>query len=53
MPFLSNNGALHDHRGLPRISNNALAAITLMVAMSDPREKELMVALLMRMFTEE
>ncbi|WP_248305498.1 virulence protein RhuM/Fic/DOC family protein [Agromyces sp. H66] len=51
--FLAKNGALHDHRGLPRISNNALAAITLMVAMSDPKEKELMVALVMRMLSEE
>lgn len=50
--FLANNHALHDSRGLPRISNNALAAMTLMVAMSDPKEKELMVALLMRMLAE-
>lgn len=47
--FLSNNGLLHDNQGKQRISNNALAAITLMIAMSDPKEKELMIALLMRM----
>lgn len=51
--FLAKNGALHDERGLPRITNNALAAITLMVAMSDPKEKDLMIALLMRMLTDE
>lgn len=51
--FLANNRALHDERGLPRITNNALAAITLMVAMSDPKEKDLMIALLMRMLTED
>ena len=47
--FLSRNGMLNDAAGHPRISNNTLAAITLMVAMSDPKEKELMIALLMRM----
>ncbi|HET8780015.1 MAG TPA: virulence protein RhuM/Fic/DOC family protein [Agromyces sp.] len=50
--FLAENGALDDENGLPRISNNALAAITLMVAMSDPKEKDLMTALVMRMLTE-
>jgi prophage maintenance system killer protein len=50
--FLARNGTLHDHRGLPRITNNALAAITLMVAMSDPKEKDLMVALVMRMLAD-
>lgn len=51
--FLAKNRALFDHEGSPRISNNALAAITLMVAMSDPKEKELMIALLMRMLSDE
>ena len=50
--FLARNGILADADGSPRISNNALAAITLMVAMSDPKEKDLMIALLMRMLTE-
>lgn len=49
--FLDKNGVLHDDEGKPRISNNALAAITLMVAMSDPREKDLMVALITRMLS--
>lgn len=40
-------------RGEARISNNALAAITLMVAMSDPKEKDLMIALITRMLGEE
>lgn len=50
--FLARNGVLDDQAGQPRISNNALAAITLMVAMSDPQEKELMVALLVRMLSD-
>jgi len=49
--FLDRNGILHDEEGKQRISNNALAAITLMVAMSDPSEKDLMVALITRMLS--
>lgn len=51
--FLARNGLLTSTGSRSRITNNALAAITLMVAMSDPREKDLMVALLIRMITEE
>lgn len=50
--FLARNGQLTGTGSMPRITNNALAAITLMVAMSDPKEKDLMVALLVRMITE-
>ncbi|WP_329437205.1 virulence protein RhuM/Fic/DOC family protein [Dietzia cinnamea] len=50
--FLERNGILDRARGSPAISNNALAAITLLVAMSDPREKDLMTALIVRMITE-
>ena len=49
--FLERNGILRDAEGKPKISNNALAAITLMVAMSDPSEKDLMVALITRMLS--
>ena len=47
--FLARNGALIDEAGMPRITSNSLAALTLLVAMSDPREKDLMIALLIRM----
>ncbi len=50
--FLARNGILYDSDGNLRITNSALAAITLMVATSDPKEKELMIALLIRMITE-
>nr|WP_244960759.1 RhuM family protein [Pseudoclavibacter chungangensis] len=50
--FLARNGTLTAPSGTPRITNNALAAITLMIAMSDPKEKDLMIALLVRMVTE-
>lgn len=51
--FLARNGILNDAAGRTVISNNALAAITLMVAMSDPKEKDLMVALVARMLSGE
>lgn len=47
--FLARNDALYGDNGVPIVSNNALAAITLMVAMSDPKEKDLMVALVRSM----
>ncbi len=47
--FLAKNGALFDDEGQPVISNNALAALTLVVAMSEPKEKELMIALITTM----
>ena len=51
--FLARNGVLEGADGQPRVSNSALAALTLMVAMSDPKEKELMVSLLVRMISGE
>ena len=51
--FLERNGVLAGPVGISRISNNALAAITLMVAMSDPKEKELMIALVVSMLADE
>lgn len=47
--FLARNGILVTADGTLRVSNNALAATTLLVAMSDPQEKEVMVALLVKM----
>ncbi|GAA2830139.1 type II toxin-antitoxin system death-on-curing family toxin [Leucobacter komagatae] len=50
--FLARNGLLNDGFGRPRIGNKALAATTLMIAMSDPGEKDLMIALLVRMLAD-
>lgn len=47
--FLSRNNLLFSADGTPLVSNNALAAMTLMVAMSNPQEKDLMVALVERL----
>lgn len=49
--FLNQNSVLEGRNGTS-ISNNALAAITLLVAMSAPKEKELMIALIVRMIAE-
>lgn len=49
--FLVRNGVLHDSMGRVRVSNNTLAAITLMVAMSDPKEKDLMISLVTSMLS--
>lgn len=51
--FLDRNSALLNSDGSMRIAHNALAAITLLVAMSDPAEKDLMVALIIRMIVPE
>lgn len=50
--FLEKNGMLSDAAGHPRITSNALAALTLMVSMSDPKEKDIMIALLTRMISQ-
>ncbi len=50
--FLQRNDALAGPGGSSLISNNALAAITLMVAMSDPKEKELMIAFVVSMLSD-
>ncbi|GAA1867821.1 virulence protein RhuM/Fic/DOC family protein [Brevibacterium marinum] len=51
--FLDHNNALLNSDGSMRIAHNALAAITLLVAMSDPTEKDLMIALIIRMIVPE
>ena len=50
--FLAKNHFLNNDVGEQRISNTALAAITLLVAISEPREKELMISLLVRMMSD-
>lgn len=41
--YLVKNNYLMDLKGNPKVANNALAAITLMVALSKPEEKDLMI----------
>jgi prophage maintenance system killer protein len=47
--FLDKNGALFGKDNHPLIDNNALAAATLMIALSRPEEKEIMCSLVMNM----
>lgn len=47
--YLSLNGALQDGKGVDIVSSNALAAITLMTAMSRPDEKETITQLVTNM----
>ena len=41
--FMEKNGILYDEIGRKRIADNALVALTLMIAVSKPEEKEIMV----------
>ena len=47
--FLHRNGRLLDHYGLPIINDTGLAALTLLVAESDPKQKETLIRLIMHM----
>lgn len=47
--FLELNGLLVKEDGSKRIAENTLVAIALMLAQSDPKEKELMVDLVVRL----
>ena len=51
--FLEKNEALRDATGHQVIENNALAAITLMIALSAPTEKEIMCMLVMNMLSTQ
>ena len=43
--FLSKSGLLYKNDGEPKISNNTLAALALLIAQSDPSQKEMIVNL--------
>ena len=51
--FLHKNGILYRENGETRINDNALAALTLLVATSDPEHKEIMIKLIMNMLVDE
>ena len=50
LEFLARNNVLYE-KGQKRISDGALVAITLMIAESDPKEKDIMVNLVMNLLT--
>ncbi|MEA2041364.1 MAG: virulence protein RhuM/Fic/DOC family protein [Bacteroidota bacterium] len=47
--FLEKNGVLHDEKAEKRIADNALVALTLMVAVSKPEEKETMIKIIVNL----
>ncbi len=50
--FLHKNGILHKANGEPKVNDNALASIALLVAQSDPSQKEIIIRLVMNMLYE-
>jgi len=51
--FLNRNGRLLNANGEPIINDTGLAALTLLVAESDPKQKETLIRLIMHMLTGE
>jgi prophage maintenance system killer protein/prophage antirepressor-like protein len=47
--FLHKNGVLYRPNGEPKINDNALASLALLVASSDPKQKEIIIKLVMNM----
>ena len=50
--FLHKNGILHKQSGEPKINDNALASLALLVAASAPEQKEIIIKLIMNMLYE-
>jgi len=51
--YLAKNNYLLNSKGNPKVANNALATITLMVALSKPDEKELMVLVIVNSINKD
>ena len=51
--FLHRNGRLLNDSGEPVINDTGLAALTLLVAESDPKQKEILIRLIMNMLADE
>jgi prophage maintenance system killer protein len=50
--FLHKNGILHKPNGEPKINDNALASLALLVATSAPEQKDIIIKLIMNMLYE-
>ena len=50
--FLHRNNSLHNRHGEPIINDTGLAALTLLVAESDPMQKESLIRLIMHMLNQ-
>lgn len=51
--FLEKNALLYKEDGLRRIADNALVALTLMIAESKPEEKEMMVKVVVNLINRK
>ncbi|HHC80032.1 MAG TPA: Fic/DOC family protein [Flavobacteriia bacterium] len=51
--YLNKNRYLYSRTGQPKIANNALAALTLMVALSKPEEKELIIKIIINSINKD
>lgn len=51
--FMDRNGILYNHAGLKRIADNTLVALTLMIAVSRPDEKETMVKVIINLINRD
>ena len=51
--FLDRNGCLYRPGGARRLANNALVALTLLIAESRPEDKDVMVTLVVNLINDE
>jgi len=51
--YLNNNGNLYSKSGKTKMANNALATLTLMVALSKPEEKDLIIKVIIKSINDE
>ena len=51
--FMERNGILYDEKGSKRIADNALVALTLMIAVSKPEDKDIMVKVAVNLINKE
>ncbi len=51
--FLHRNGRLFDEEGQPTFNDAGLAALTLLVAESDPKQKEMLIRLIMNLLADQ
>jgi len=51
--FLERNGLLYKSDGTKRIADNALVALTLMIAMSDPKEKDVIIKIIVNLINKD
>ena len=51
--FLERNGLLYKPDGTKRLADNALVALTLMIAMSDPKEKDIITKIIVNLINKD